>query len=251
MDDGTRAIEPQPASGRPRLGLLVLLAWALPASLALAEPLAPPGKVVVHIDGMVCNGCQKSVTAALNNLDFLDETRASFAVGGACASVSGEGDADRIREVVAGLGYTVTGIETAAVCPTALRKGHRVDPWDGAEGLDVVIISRGERVDIEDNLVADKFTVIDFGAPWCGPCHTSAATLSAYLADHDDTAVRAITLDEEDPYASYALPVAEQHLKFVAGIPYFMVYAPSGKVIYRGAVVEGVIEAIDKKRSRG
>ena len=227
-----------------------LMAALLSLQSALAEPIAPPSRVVVHIDGMVCNGCQQSVSAALGSLPFVESTTASFAVGGACLDLSAEGDTDRIREAVAGLGYTVTATETVETCPAQLRKGHQVDPWDETGGHDVVVISRGPEVDLEDHLAAGKFTVIDFGAPWCGPCHTTAATLRAYMDEHDDVAVRVVTLDAADPRDSYALPVVEQHLKFVAGIPYFLVYAPSGKTLYKGSEVDDAIAAIDKKRSR-
>ena len=80
----------------------------LAASPALAEPVAPPSRVVVHIDGMVCNGCQKNVSAALEALPFVASSTASFAVGGACLDLSAQGDTDRIREAVDGLGYAVT-----------------------------------------------------------------------------------------------------------------------------------------------
>ena len=228
----------------------LLLALVLSSSPALAEPVAPPAHVVVHIDGMVCSGCQQTISTALDNLSFVKETTASFAVGGACLDLSGEGDTGPIREAVTGLGYTVTSIESVASCPRALRKGHRVDPWDGSEGFDVQIISRGEEVDLREHLAADKYTVVDFGAPWCGPCHVVAAKLKEYLTAHEDVAVRAVTLDARNPKESYAMPAAKQHLKFVAGIPYFLVYDASGKTIYKGGEVEDVMKNIDKQRSR-
>ncbi len=228
-----------------------LIPLALMAALpALAEPVAPPARVLVHIDGMVCNGCQKNVTAALEGLPFVRNSVSSFAVGGACLELSGGGDTERIREAVTGLGYTVRAIEAVETCPAKLRPGHRIDPWDDTGGHDVVVVSRGEEVDLEAQLVADKYTVIDFGAPWCGPCHTAAATLRRYMDEHADTAVRAITLDANDPRESYALPVVEQHLKWIGGIPYFIVYDPSGRTIYKGSEVDAAIKAIDKRRER-
>ena len=229
----------------PLIPLLILA-----ATPALAEPVAPPSRVVVHIDGMVCNGCQESVTAALDALPFVASTTASFAVGGACVDLSAEGDTERIREAVSGLGYTVTTIEAVDACPAKLKRGHRVDPWDDTGGHDVVVISRGAEVTLEDHLAEDKFTVVDFGAPWCGPCHTTAATLRTYMDEHDDVAVRVVTLDASDPRESYALPVVEQHIKWVGGIPYFLVYDPTGKTVYKGSEVDAAIKAIDKRRSR-
>ncbi len=228
--------------------LLALLVLAAPP--ARAETVAPPAHVVVHIDGMVCHGCQRKVTEALEALPFVADAAASFAVGGACLDLAAEGDTAPIREAVNGLGYTVTGIEAVDACPPELREGHRVDPWDDTGGHDVLVISRGEAVTLEDHLAPGKFTIVDFGAPWCGPCHAAAAALRAYMDDHADVAVRAITLDADDPEASYALPVVEQHLKWVAGIPWFIVYDPGGRVIYKGSEVEAVTRTIDKRRSR-
>ena len=228
--------------------LIALLALA--ATPALAEPVAPPAHVVVRIDGMVCHGCQRKVTAALEALPFVADAAASFAAGGACLDLAAEGDTGPIREAVSGLGYTVTGVEAVDACPPDLREGHRVDPWDDTGGHDVAIISRGEAVTLEDHLAPGRFTIVDFGAPWCGPCHAAAAALRAYMDGHDDVAVRAVSLDADDPEESYALPVVEQHLKWVAGIPWFIVYAPDGRVIYEGSEVEAAMKAIDRRRRR-
>ncbi|MEE2828469.1 MAG: thioredoxin domain-containing protein, partial [Myxococcota bacterium] len=102
--------------------------------------------------------------------------------------------------------------------------------------------------DLKGHLVDDKFTIIDFGAPWCGPCHTAAETLSAYLRDHKDVAVRVVNLRADDVTLSYALPAAQQHLLYAPGLPWFLVYSPSGRVIHKSTSVEKVLAAIEKKR---
>ena len=228
------------------LALAVLLA----ARPAFAEPISPPGRVVVHLDGMVCKGCQDNVAATLDGLPFLEGTVASFAVGGACATLSAPGDTERIGQAIAGLGYSLTSVEVVQSCPPKLRRGHRVDPWDDTGGHDVQVISRGEEVDLQAHLAAGKHTVVDFGAPWCGPCHTAAAALREHMSTHDDVAVRAVSLEADDPHASFALPVAAQHLEWVSGIPYFLVFDAAGRSLYKGADVAAAIRAIDKHRSR-
>ncbi len=227
-----------------RPALPILLSAAL-----LAGPASAATSVVVEVDGMVCNGCQKNIAGALDALPFIEDAFASFAVGGACGTLTGALDSERVRAAVEGAGdYTVAAIETREGCPEELRPGGLLDPWHDSGDLDVQIISEGEEVDIQAHLVPDKFTIIDFGAPWCGPCHTSAAALKPYLAEHGDVAVRAITLGGDDPRTSYALPVVEQHLKWVSGIPYFIVYAPDGREVYKGDSAEKLMKVIDKKR---
>ncbi|NOY27097.1 MAG: hypothetical protein GXP62_14610 [Oligoflexia bacterium] len=234
---------------------LALLPAFLPALLGLSLPagaqtLAPSSKVVVHIDGMVCSDCQQAVTGALEALPFVQNAVTSFAAAGACLSLSSPGETADIDQAVADQGYTVTSIEAVDACPVRLRPGHRIDPWEDTAGVDAVVVSHGEEVDLDALQVPGKYSVIDFGAPWCGPCHAAAAALRTYLRQHDDVAVRAITLDAADPQASYALPVARQHLKWVAGIPWFLVTDPAGRSVYKGADVDALIDAIDQRRAR-
>ena len=42
--------------------------------------------------------------------------------------------------------------------------------WIDAQG-DFKIISHGERVSIKKHRVKGKYTIVDFSAIWCVPCH--------------------------------------------------------------------------------
>lgn len=215
--------------------------------MLLLAPAALAAAVVLEVGGMDDDCCAQKVAAALQAVPFVAEVRTDTAEGRACATLASAGDAETLRAAVVAAGYTVAAAETVADCPGTLAPAAK-DPWDDVAGIDAKVISRGETVDLDAHAVAGKFTVFDFGAPWCAPCHTTAATLKAYLRAHPDTAVRAVVLDKGDPEESYALPVVKQHLRFAEGLPWFLVRAPNGKKVYEGTDVDAALAAVDKKR---
>jgi len=220
----------------------LLLLWATPAFAGQS--------VVVELSGMDCAGCNKGVSAALNELPFLDGVHASFVAQGACGELVGELDEASVQAAIEGTGKTFVKLALLDECPTELR-GRLPDPWEHrSEGLDVVTISHGERVDLEPAKVAGKYTIVDFGAAWCGPCHDAADVLAAYLRAHPDVAVRAVDLGGQTAEESYAAPVVAQHLEYVDGIPWLVVYGPDGKPLHKSNSVDKAVAAIDKHRDR-
>lgn len=238
------------ADGAARLVGSSLLAFVLFAAAPLAAPAGEVEQLVVRVEGMTCEGCNKSLTTALTELPFLDGTYASFAAQGACAELVGPPDTDRVRQAIEALGYRFVSAEVTKTCPEDLR-GLLPRPWaKWTEGRDVRSISQGEEIDLKAHLVDGKYTIIDFGASWCGPCHEAAERIASYLDAHPDTAVRTVELDGADPEESYAQPVVAQHLQYVPGIPWLIVHAPGGKVLVRTQSVDKVLAAIDKNRAR-
>jgi len=220
-------------------------------ALALALLLSAPAHaevVLLKLEGMDCGGCEKKVKEALNTLDFLDKADASTSGQKACAELTGALNTPAITAAIVDLGYTIKGQDLLAACPDITQTG-RPGPWTDTEGLDATIISTGAELDFTDHLVPGKFTVFDFGAVWCGPCHAAEKLMRAYLGDHTDVAVRAIVLKGENPKESFAQPVVHQHLGGAAGLPYFVVYSPAGKRIYRGVDLPKALKKIDKKRT--
>jgi copper chaperone CopZ len=217
--------------------VIVLLCVLFPAN---AEVLR------VDIDGMTCMGCADKVTQALDNLPFLSKTEASAPGGTACSSLDGALDEDAVSAVVADLGYTAKAMSTMDNCDT---EGTQFPQnWADLEGLNVLIISNGDEVELSDHAANGKFTIYDFGAPWCAPCHVAEKMLKNYLRDHDDVAVRAIVLDSQNPKDSFNLPAALQHLRSAPGLPYFVAVNAQGKAIFKGSDVARLLKKIDKKR---
>ena len=221
----------------------VMLAASV-ATVLLAD--AHADSIRIRVDGMVCTTCEPKVSRALNSLPFLAEATASTAASQACAEVSGPIDQEAIHTVLADLNYTVASIEEVATC--VLEDSRYPDNWAESEGLDVAVISRGEEVDLAAHTAEGKFTIFDFGAPWCAPCHAAEKLLKDYLKDHSDVAVRAVILDAQDAKTSFAMPIVAQHLQTAPGLPYFILVNPKGKVISRSVDAAKILKKIDKKR---
>ena len=221
-------------------------------TLLLAGPAAASSSdhVVVRVSGMDCAGCNNKVTSALEGLAFVTAVQSSFSAQAACGDLVGPLDEAAVRAAIDTTGYGFVSVEAVAACPPDLL-GAAAAPWDRHEaGLDVVTISHGEGVDLAANRATGKYTVFDFGASWCGPCHEAAGVLAAYLGEHADVAVRVIELGGADPAASYAQPVVSQHLSSAPGIPWLIVQGPDGKVLKRTPSPDKAIAAIDRHRSR-
>ena len=200
----------------------------------------------ISIEGMFCISCQAKVTTALDKLDFVAQSSASTASGTACADLNGTVDNEAISNAIRQFGYTIANIEIVDACDPNTKR-FPVN-WGNTEGLDAAVISRGETVDLDVHRPTSKWTIFDFGAPWCGPCHAAEHLLKAYLRDNADTALRAIVLDSQDANESFAMPVVKQHLQAAPGLPYFIVMDPDAKTVFKGSDVEKLLQKLDKKK---
>ena len=217
----------------------------LPLLFAITIP-ASADMLKVGIDGMTCLGCQIKINTALDDIEGISETDTSRAAGAACAQLEGTIQPAKIREAIESLGYTIRSMDVVDSCDTS--QSRYPDNWAVTGNLDIRIISRGEEVDLEAHRPKGKWTIYDFGAPWCAPCHVAETMIKMYLREHPDTAVRAIILDAQTARESFDMPVVQQHLLGAPGLPYFIVKDDKGKVVFRGSEVDRMLKKLDKKR---
>jgi thiol-disulfide isomerase/thioredoxin len=121
--------------------------------------------------------------------------------------------------------------------------------WRDIEGIDAAVVSHRDEFEPTESLAAGKYTIFDFGADWCTPCRVAEKRLKNYLGEHQGVAVRAAAMEGVTPDETFALPVAQQHLKNAAGLPYFLLYSPDGKQLYRGQNLDKIFSLIEKKRN--
>lgn len=227
---------------------------ATPSTLAEDAPptvTAPVRTIVFSVTGMDCSGCATGIEYGVSGLNFVAAVHASYRLQKVCVELSGELIEDSLAMAIANVeeGLGLGAIHTVPACPEGLR-GELPDPWEGrAPALDVKTVSRGEEFALDTVAVRGKYTVVDFGARWCEPCHAVADTFAAALAVAPDLAVRAVLLEGRTAEESYKQPVVKQHLQYAPGIPFLIVYTPDGKVLHKGVDAEKALGAIDKHRA--
>ncbi len=82
--------------------------------------------------------------------------------------------------------------------------------------------------------------IVDFWAPWCGPCRMVAPSLEKIAAEYDGKLIVAKVNTDEDPQWAQQFEVR--------GIP-TMLFVAGGKVVYQqvGAVPHGYLRQIVEK----
>ena len=143
------------------------------------------------------------------------------------------------------------------LCILASEKGFPVVPGAGKgfylplpsfpEGLDVAWLAKeGQAINLEDHLVPAKITLIDFYAPWCGPCRVLDKHLAKMLAENEDLALRKVNM------VDWNSPAADKYSEHMTTLPHVFVYDANGKRVasISGLELEALKTAIEKARAQ-
>jgi len=210
--------------------------------------------LLVSVNGMDCVTCQPKLETAFRNIAGVESVKASKNAGAACVATIGDTQPTVVtfQESLKALPeYQVTKVAIIETCPfTASKARKKIQLWSQTEGLDVEILSTREPFEMAEAPVAGKFTIVDFGADWCGPCKLAEKTLKKALAENENLAVRAVTLEGNSPKESFALPVSVQHLKNAAGLPHFLLFGPDGDKLYQGQNLDKALGIVSKKSNK-
>jgi len=202
--------------------------------LALAASPARADRVQIYsIQGADCSSCGEKIRTALKKVKGVKKT--NFDMRKVELTVEMEdGVADSVVLAAAeevGL-HAIVGAGQGAYLPK--------EPYPA--GADVLELNKdGAAVGPLDKLrVADKFTVFDVYADWCGPCRDVDKKLREIVAGRPDVAVRKlVVLDFDSPLAR------ELGLEM---LPHVIVYTPEGKrTEIRGAELGKIDKALKKR----
>ena len=202
--------------------------------LALAASPARADRVQIYsIQGADCSSCGEKIRTALKKVKGVKKT--TFDMRKVELTVEMEdGVADSVVLAAAeGVGlHAIVGAGQGAYLPK--------EPYPA--GADVQELNKdGAAVGPLDKLrVADKFTVFDVYADWCGPCRDVDKKLREIVAGRPDVAVRKlVVLDFDSPLAR------ELGLEM---LPHVIVYTPEGKKTeIRGAELGKIDKALKKR----
>jgi thiol-disulfide isomerase/thioredoxin len=204
------------------------------AFVLLAVAPARADRVQVYsIQGADCASCGEKIRTALKKVKGVKKT---------------EFDIQKVELTV----EMEDGVPDSVVLAAAEKVGLRaiVGAGQGAylpkesypAGADVQELNKdGAAVGPLDKLrVADKFTVFDVYADWCGPCRDVDKKLREIVGKRPDVAVRKLSVVDFDS------PLAQE--LGLEMLPYVVVFTPEGKKTeIRGAQLGKIDKALKKK----
>jgi thiol-disulfide isomerase/thioredoxin len=213
-------------------GFIVSLAWLSFVVIGCAGPRA---NIVYSFQELDCSSCLSAVAQELGARPGVDAAKM-------------DKNAVEVRVT-----YDTTAVSPDGLDQVVEAKGF---PWSHESGagswapeilfpasMDVKTISHdGEAVDLAAHLAPGKVTVIDFYAPWCGPCRVVTHELKEVMSKRSDVALRKVNIVDWDR------PVVAQHLQGVVNIPYVLVFGKDGQRVaaITGLKKEALREAILK-----
>ena len=205
--------------------LTVALTCALAVSAAAEQTFVSEFEVA----GLACDSCAATATEALQKMPGVTKATVTFATRRARVESNRHIEDADFRATLAKFGYEARFPNDPVVPPLTAEERAQ---------LDIRVASHGETFDIRKHLARGKYTVFDFWAEWCGPCHVLTPKIERLVQERSNVALRTIDLKQ---WESPAGKQATREFK-VPGLPYVRVYGPDGKFV--GDVVGNDVEKI-------
>lgn len=186
------------------------------AIVVACGPATPPARTVLSLARLDCSECGLELAKKLSSSPGVARTRfdrrraeviveaaPGIDVFAAAKALSSSED----YELVAGAG------KGSYLPPPAIPEGLDV-AWSAKDGVDVP--------DLAALRVADKVTVMEFGAVWCEPCKAVDAHMVEVLRKRPDVAYRKLDIGDWDT------PLAKHYLGDAPALPYLVVFGKDG-----------------------
>ena len=121
--------------------------------------------------------------------------------------------------------------------------------------------SNGKTVKLSDYVGKGEYVLVDFFASWCGPCMREMPNLKQIHNKYNGKGLKIVGLAVWNEPADTKQCVENQNLPWtiidnaqtiptdiygVTGIPHIIMFAPDGKIAFRGLTGEQLVEAVDK-----
>jgi len=188
------------------------------------------------VDGLSCQACANTAASTLKSLAGVKSAHVDFASGRGTVVSDGAVTKKQLKEAIATKNFEAVFVEdTRDKTLTTEQKA----------GLDITIIEGGGKLKFRDYLNADKITIFDFYADWCGPCKLFSPKLEMMLLGREDLALVKVDVVDWKSQIAKQLTIKCQ----MPALPFTLIFDDNGRLLGKveGNNIGAVKEALEIK----